>query len=183
MMIRWTRALAAAVVVLSGAGCATILYSAKDAKIKEELVQARCFETNGDYKGAVAAYEQTLRENPTHPWLDETLFSLGSLYAAPKNPDKDIARAFLYFQRLNKEFPQSRFSAGIQVWMGLIEELAELVAKKAEWTADTALKARRLKDYEALIQAQKATIEALQQQLAKMKEIDIQSETKAKIKK
>jgi len=183
MMPRWTRALAAAAVALTGAGCAVLMYSPKDVKIKEEIVQARRFEENGDFKGAIAAYEQTLKENPAHPWLEETLFSLGRLHASSANPDKDFNRSLFNFLRLGKEFPKSRLTAGIRVWMDLIAELAELETKNAEWTADAAVKARKIKEYEALIQTQKAAIEALQQQLAKMKEIDIQSETKAKIKK
>jgi outer membrane protein assembly factor BamD (BamD/ComL family) len=182
-MTRLTRALVALFVLLNGAGCATILYSPQNVKIKEEIALADSFAAQGNYKGAASGYERTLKEAPQHPWLEQTLFSLGCLYASDKNPDKDFGRALSYFQRLNKEFPQSRFTAGIQVWAGFLGELVELTARTAELAADASLKTKKIKELETLILAQKAAIEALQQQLAKMKEIDIQSEAKAKIKK
>jgi outer membrane protein assembly factor BamD (BamD/ComL family) len=178
-----TRALTALFVLLNGAGCATILYSPQNVKIKEEIAQADGFALKGNYKQAVLGYERTLKEVPRHPWLEQTLFDLGCLYASDKNPDKDFGRALSYFQRLNKEFPRSRFIAGIQVWAGFLAELVDLTARTAELSADASLKTKRIKELEALIQTQKAAIEALQQQLNKMKEIDIQSEAKAKIKK
>ena len=52
--------------------------------------------------------------------------------------------------------------------------------REAAWSAELNLKAKKLKELEALVESQKASLESLQRQLRKMKEIDIQSERKAK---
>jgi TolA-binding protein len=178
-------------------------------KIRKEIARAEYLAGRGNYKEAVALYEQTIKESSKNPWREQVLFNLGRLYALNENPDKDYARALSYLQRLKKEFPKSRFKIGIQSWLGLLGNLVtlelELKARTAElaqhklssqletarwnaerrelessWSGEIKLKDKKIRELETLIQTQKTAMEALQQQLKKMKEIDIQSEKKAK---
>jgi tetratricopeptide (TPR) repeat protein len=194
---------------LGCACCSTLLHSPQNAKIKSEIAQAEYLAGRGNYKESIALYEQTIKGSSKNPWRDRVLFNLGCLYSLGENPDKDFARSLFYLQRLKEEFPKSRFKAGIQVWAGLLENLVslelELKASQAEfaenrfsmeqeiarlkaerlelessWSTEIKLKDKKLRELETLIQTQKTAIEALQQQLKKMKEIDIQSEKKAK---
>jgi TolA-binding protein len=183
--------------LLISAGCSTMLRSPQSARVRNQIAQAEVLAGTGNYGGAIALLERTTRESPGDPRQDEVLFDLGRLYASEENPDKDFARSLFYLQRLNKEFPKSRFQAEARAWVGLLEKLyaleVELKAKaetqsslereiaglKAENRELESLR-RKLGELEALIQAQKAAIETLQMQLKKMKEIDIQSEKKPK---
>jgi len=194
--------------LLAAAGCSAVLRSPHDAAIKNTMAQAEYFAGRGDYEQAISKYEQTIKSSSRNPWRDKVLFELGCLYAVNENPGQDFAQSLLYFRRLNEEFPKSRFKAQIQVWVGFLETLVslelELEARKAEfaenksalekeiarlkaerlelessWSKEISLKANKLRELENLIEAQKTAIETLQQQLKKMKEIDIQSEKKA----
>ncbi len=174
-----------------------MLRSPQSARVRNQIAQAEYLAGTGNYGGAIALLERTTRESPEDPRQDEVLFDLGRLYASEENPDKDFARSLFYLQRLNKEFPKSRFQAEARAWVGLLEKLyaleVELKAKaetqsslereiaglKAENRELESLR-RKLGELEALIQAQKTAIETLQMQLKKMKEIDIQSEKKPK---
>ena len=181
----------------------------RKAETKQKIAQAEYLAGRGDYRTAIAKYEQTLRVPSQNPWQDKVLFNLGGLYAAAGNPEPDFARSLACFRRLRQEFPKSRFNAQSRVWLGLLEKIvdleSELAAARAElaenkllldresarleaerlereaaWSAETNLKARKLKELEALVESQKAALESLQRQLRKMKEIDIQSERKSK---
>ena len=195
--------------LLAAAGCSAVLRSPHDAAIKNTMAQAEYFAGRGDYEQAISKYEQTIKSSSRNPWRDKVLFELGCLYAVNENPGQDFAQSLLYFRRLNEEFPKSRFKAGIPVWLGLLEQLVsletELKAARAElaetrlsleqeiarreaerrqreasWSAEINLKTKKLKELENLLQAQKAALESLQQQMKRMKDIDIQSEKKAK---
>jgi hypothetical protein len=195
--------------VLATAGCSTALLSPRKAETRQKIAQAEYLAGRGDYQAAIAKYEQTLREPSQNPWQDKVLFSLGGLYAAAGNPEPDFARSLACFQRLRQDFPKSRFNAQSQVWLGLLEKLvsleseleaaraeltenkllldresarleAERLDREAAWSAELNLKAKKLKELEALVESQKASLESLQRQLKKMKEIDIQSERQAK---
>lgn len=204
-----TRNLAILFTILIFTSCSTLLYSPQNAEIKKKIDQAEYFANRGNYKEAISGYEQIIKKSSKNPWQDKVLFNLGCLYTLNENPDKDFARSLFCFQSLKGEFPKSRFNAQIQVWLGLLEKLVslelELKARKAEfaeiefslkqeivklkaertelessWSTELNLKAKKLRELENLIQTQKTTIEALQEQLKKMKEIDIRSEKKAK---
>lgn len=195
--------------VLAAAGCSTALLSPRKAATQQKIAQAEYLAGRGDYRAAIAKYEQTLREPSPNPWQDEVLFNLGGLYAAAGNPEPDFALSLACFQRLRRDFPKSRFNAQSGVWLGLLEKLvdleseleaaraeltenkllleresarleAERLEREAAWSAEMSLKARKLKELETLVESQKASLESLQRQLKKMKEIDIQSERKAK---
>ena len=191
------RSLTISVALLISAGCSTMFRSPQSARVRNEIAQAEHLADTGDYRGAIVVLERTTRESPENPWQDEVLFDLGRLYASDGNPDKDFARSLFYLQRLNKEFPKSRFQAEARAWVGLLEKLYALeVELKARAEARSSLEReiaelkaenreieslrRKLGELENLIQAQKTTIEALQIQLKKMKEIDILSEKKPK---
>lgn len=178
-------------------GCSTMLRTPQNAKIKNQIAQAEYFAGTGNYKNAIALLEQTTRESSENPWQDKVLFDLGRLYASDDNPGKDFARSLFYLQRLNKEFPKSRFRAETRVWVGLLEKLYSLEIDLKARTEDQILlereiarlkadnrelesRGKKLSELENLIQTQKTAIETLQEQLKKMKEIDIQSEKKAK---
>lgn len=191
------RALTISIALLISASCATMLRSTHSARVKARIAQADHLAGMGNYGDAIAVLERTARESPEGPRQDEMLFDLGRLYASHENPDRDFARSLFYLQRLSREFPKSRFKAEAGAWVGLLEKLYALeVELKAGAEARSRLEreiaqlkadnrelealGRKLGELETLIQAQKTSIETLQAQLKKMKEIDLQSEKKPK---
>ncbi len=199
------RKLAVVFVILSAAGCSSVFLSPRNAEVKRKVAQAEYFAGRRNYGPAVSQYEQIIAASPGNPWEDKVLFALGCLYALSDNPDRDFSRSLSCFQRLKERHPKSRFSSQARIWVDLLgtieslqsellagqagklsleQEMARMKAERLEresaWSADIELKARKLRELENLIQTQKDALESLQQQLKKMKEIDIQSEKKAK---
>jgi len=203
-----TRILAVWLTLLVCAGCSTVWLSRENAGVKTEIAQAEYMAARGNYEGATATYERILERSPQNPWRDRVLFSLGGLYAQEGNPKQDFARSLTCFRTLKAEFPESRFEAESQVWACLLEKIVslglDLKAKEAELaerqagleqeigrleterreleaslTAEIKGKEDKLRELESLIQTQKTALETLQQQLKKMKEIDIKAEKKA----
>jgi hypothetical protein len=176
---------AAALALLACAGCATVFLSPQTAEIKREIALAESLAGRGLYPEAISACERAIAKSAGNPSREEALFKLGSLYAAAENPDRDFARSLACLQGLVKEFPKGRRTSESRPWVGVLEELlaleAELKDRTAEFAADQGVKAKRLKELEGQLQAQKAAVEALQQQMKKMKEIDIESEKKTKV--
>ena len=121
-----TRNLALLCAVLAAAGCSTALLSPRKAETQQKIAQAEYLAGRGDYRAAIAKYEQTLRDPSQNPWQDKVLFNLGGLYAAAGNPEPDFARSLACFRRLRQEFPKSRLNAQSQVWLGLLEKLVSL---------------------------------------------------------
>lgn len=195
------RKLAIFIAILSWTCCSAVLYSPRNTEIKKDMAQAESFARRGLYREAISGYEQINRKSPENPWQDEVLYSLGRLYALDENPGKDFFRSLFYFQGLKEKFPRSPRSAQIQVWIGLLEKIVSLELKmaereaefaelklslegdierlKAERLAEINLRVQKLRELEDLIQIQQNQIGALQQQLKRMKEIDIKSEKKA----
>jgi hypothetical protein len=206
--MKTTRNVLIAFVILFAAGCSAALLSPRKAETRKRIAQAEQLARRGDYRAAIATYEQTLTEPSQNPWRDKVLFDLGRLYAAAGNPDPDFTGSLACFKRLRQDFPTSRFNAQSQVWVGLLEKLvsleseleasrvelsekkllldesagleAERSEREAARSAEINLQAKKLKELEALVESQKTVLESLQRQLKKMKEIDIQAEKKAK---
>jgi tetratricopeptide (TPR) repeat protein len=104
----------------------------------------------GDYSRALEKNQELLEE---YPWMgDSALFQMGLISAHPKNPGKNYKKSIRYFQRLIDEFPKSDLKNQAQIW---ILSLQELLAKDKE-------------------------IAALQGQIKKLKEIDLNLEEKKK---
>ena len=187
------------------ASCSTLPHNARTITIKNQISQAGYLAGRGDYRGAIEVYEKTISEAGANPWQDRVLYELGRLYAEGANPGRDFGRSQYYFQRLKTEFPKSRLASDTGVWLGMLDRITvlefELKSRQAEYdkgvaaleqetaklraenqarTAEADQRSLKIRELEALVSSQKTAIETLQRQLRKMKEIDIQSEKKAK---
>ena len=81
--------------------------------------------SKGDYEGALEENKEVLSRYPDRAPGDEALYNIGLIYAHYGNPQKDYHKAFSFFWRLLKEFPQSSYTEEAKVWTGVLNAIEE----------------------------------------------------------
>ena len=92
-------------------GCATLID-------KDHLLRSQRLIDRGDFEGALEENQKVLSSYVNRPPGDEALFNMGLIYAHYGNPQKDYKKAFSFFWRLIKEFPQSPLYEEAKIWTG-----------------------------------------------------------------
>ncbi len=123
----------------------------------------------GNYAAFVEDNQKELREcrgaaQSDESRCDEVLFNLGFVYAYPKSPYWNQARALRYFEELVRKYPQSPWAFQARAWTDLMKKAA---------TSDN--KSRRLKDE---LKSKDAAIDDLQEQIKRSRDIDMEIERK-----
>jgi hypothetical protein len=138
-----------------------------------------------DFDEVISESRRVLAAEDSDVPSDAALFTLGIVYAHPRNPSKNSAEAMNLFTRLLQDYPQSPWASQARVWLALLREqdtLGESNAKLHE--ENTALDSvnKKLRDeQENYMQTQKKLRdenENLQQVIKKMKQVDIEIEEK-----
>ncbi|MGV8056990.1 MAG: tetratricopeptide repeat protein [Smithellaceae bacterium] len=99
-------------------GCANLyerLVTKPDFEQAEDLVRQE------DYNAAAGKYEQIIARHPLVG--DAVLFQLGIIYALPQNQHKDYHKALEYFQRLVKNYPESKYRRDSDVLVSLVNDI------------------------------------------------------------
>lgn len=131
---------------------------------KPDFEQAGDFARQGDYAAAAVKYEQIIAR---YPWVgDDVLFQLGMIYASPRNQHKDYRKSLEYFQRLVKNYPQSKYRQDSEALISLVNDI---------YNKDKQLNVHR-KQVEKLEQL----LEISEKKLELMKEVDINLKQKRK---
>jgi tetratricopeptide (TPR) repeat protein len=102
-------------------GCATLIGS--DFRDTEMLL------ARGDYEDALEKNMKVLARFSNIPPADKALFNLGLIYAHYGNPNKDYKKAFSFFWRLSKDFPQSPLAEEAKIWVGVLNTIEETKIK------------------------------------------------------
>jgi hypothetical protein len=95
---------------------------------------------------------------------DVTLFNLGFVYAYPQSPYRDPQKARQYLHQLRSKFPQSPWTSQGQMLLAFVNEQARLDEGQRRLRTD--------------LRARDTTIQKLQGQLDRSREIDIDLEKK-----
>jgi hypothetical protein len=149
------------VVVLFLSGCVSSpvsLFGSQPAFPPLKVIQ------NGDYRGFLAENRRNLSECGESLACDVTLFNLGFVYAYPQSPYRDPQKARQYLHQLRSRFPRSPWTSQGQILLAFMNEQVSL--EEAQRRLRTDLRARD------------ATIQKLQGQLDRSREIDIDIEQK-----
>jgi len=102
-------------------GCITIQRLPPVAQEYAHLESIEAYFRRGDFDGAMKASQAVLSRSPkTHPG-DEALINLGLISAHYANPKKDYKKALGYFQRVEREFPESLFLEEAKIWIGVLQ--------------------------------------------------------------
>ena len=172
------------------------------AKGERHLARARTLLAKGKYEASEGKTKEVLRLYP-RTLGDEALIQMGLIYVYPDNPDRDYQKSLGCFQRLIKEFPQSKAKGQAEVWVLLLQEAMDKdiifqqeIANKDKWIGElkketgdleTVLKKKKKRIKEMESEAKRletkeeglvAEAEKLKEQLLRLKEIDLGIEEK-----
>lgn len=99
-------------------GCLT--FSSALSGNKGRLAPVQSALSRDDFEGAVKESQLALALSPLTSPGDEALMRLGLLSAHYANPKRDYQKALVYFQRLEKEFPESPLAEEAKIWVGVL---------------------------------------------------------------
>jgi tetratricopeptide (TPR) repeat protein len=106
----------------------------------------------GKYPEAVRNYEEFLKSNPENEGMDGILFNLGLSCALSPDSDRNLPAAKTTLSRLVSEYPNSRYRSQAQLILSLITQVEQLNLDVRE---------------------RDSSIQALREELKKLKEIDL----------
>jgi tetratricopeptide (TPR) repeat protein len=148
-------------------------------KGEERLARAWTLFAKGKYGASLTETKEVLRIYP-RTLGDLALFQMGLIYAHPKNPDQDYQRALQRFQRVIKEFPQSKFKNQAEVWVLFIQEIVdkereigELRQEASQLGKTLGKEEEKVKKEEEKVKKLESQVEKLKDQLLRLKEIDL----------
>ena len=174
-------------------------YPSKNLKTEEHLAKANYYMGKGDFQASLRESRQTLEY---YPQLlgDRALFQIGLIYSHPENEEHDATKAREAFGALINRYPQSPFRPQAELWILTLRNLQDtekiLVAKKRELVRlksqlrdrqrqlkgmqDQNQKVIDAKDeyYQRAIEAKTRQIKELEENIDKLKEVDIKIEEK-----
>ncbi|MGD8493879.1 MAG: hypothetical protein PVF71_10550 [Desulfobacterales bacterium] len=152
---------------LTAVGC---LHGPPQPQGEKQLLEARQRFASGDYRNALEINRRVLAQDPAN-LADQSLFQIGMIYAHPDNPDRDIQKALQSFQGIIDRYPASHLQPEAHLWRSVLDQLR---AQEDQIQFLT----RRSAPLEKALKIQKKKISQLQDQLEKLKRIDIHMEEK-----
>jgi len=102
---------------------------------KDDFHRARIFIEQGNFEAALEENQKILSIPGKNASKDRALFHIGMIYAASRNPKRDLGKSLSYFLRLVKEYPQSPFTDEAKTWIDLLQEnhkLNRMIEKSKE---------------------------------------------------
>jgi hypothetical protein len=120
---------------------------------------------SGDYKGFFAQNEEVLKTcDGSKKGCDVALFNMGFLYAYSVSPYYNPQKATSYFEQLTREHPGTTLAYQAEAWLDLLKR--DLTTQKGQ---------HRMRKQ---IKSKDATINQLQEQIQRSREIDQQMDRK-----
>ena len=112
--------------VLLLSGCAQVLDGTARASnqtlANDSLARAKRLFQEGNYEASLKENENALALAAGKTPADEALFNMGLIAAHSNNPAKNYSRALILFDRLVREYPESRLTEQGKVWIEVLRE-------------------------------------------------------------
>ncbi|MEW6108243.1 MAG: L,D-transpeptidase family protein [Nitrospirota bacterium] len=139
-------------------------------QVRATFKEANDLFSQGSYKASLSKYQQIIEKNPSE--ADRVLFEMGIIYSYPGNELKDYQKSLEYFQKLIKDYPESRYRKDSEMMLFQINNviLKDKTIAGQQAQIDTLQQEGKSKGNEII--ALKKRIEALEQEI-KSKENDI----------
>lgn len=164
--------------LLAGTGCAPYynLYNEEPfsfdqySEANQLLLQAKLSFSGGDFLTSLKKSQEMLNRFP-QKYGDHALYMMGLIYANPEYTYVNYEISIHFFKKLVKEYPKSVFKDKAKIWIWLLNQnmdYAEKIDKKNKRNAFLENKLR----------AEKKQIINLQNQIKRLKEIDLGIEKK-----
>jgi outer membrane protein assembly factor BamD (BamD/ComL family) len=118
--------------------------------------------SEGNYAASLSKYEEIIRQHPSA--ADRALFEMGIIYAYPSNAQKDYGKAVECFQRILKDFPESRYRRDAAEMISHINNVTIGEKKLLEQQAQIATLEQEAKIRESENRALQKRVEALEQE-------------------
>ena len=125
--------------------------------------EANDFFNHGEYKASLKKYEQIIEKNPAV--ADRVLFEMGVIYAHPSNEEKDYQKSLECFQKIVKDYPDSKFRRDSQLMIFQIHNIINKDKIIAAQQTEIEASRRELKSKNNEIVALQENIEALEQNI------------------
>ena len=164
--------------LLAGTGCAPYynLYNEEPfsfdqySEANQLLLQAKLSFSSGDFLTSLKKSQEMLNRFP-QKYGDHALYMMGLIYANPEYTYVNYGISIHFFKKLVKEYSESAFKNKAKIWIWLLNQnmdYAERIDKKNKRNAFLEKKLR----------AEKKQIINLQNQIKRLKEIDLGIEKK-----
>ena len=164
--------------LLAGTGCAPYynLYNDEPfsfhqySEANQLLLEAKLSFSSGDFLTSLNKNQEMLNRFP-QKYGSHALYMMGLIYANPENTYVNYEISIHFFKKLVKEYPQSVFKDKAKIWIWLLNQnmdYAEKVDKKN----------KRIDWLENELKTGKKEIIYLQNQIKRLKEIDLGIEEK-----
>lgn len=101
----------------------------------DHFQRAKNFFDQGNFEAALEENHKALSTSGKINPKDRALFQIGLIYAASRNPKRDLDKSLSFFLRLVKEYPQSPFMEEAKTWIDLLQEnhkLNRMIEKSKE---------------------------------------------------
>jgi tetratricopeptide (TPR) repeat protein len=135
---------------------------------EQHLVEARHLMTGGNYDAALAE-NQTILDQYPQSLADQALFMMGQIYAHPENPNNDYQKSLEYFQRIARAYPESELKDDARLWVLIIFQIIDKEKEIQQLN-------EKIGPLEQTVEIQKIKLNRLQDQLEKLKNIDLKIE-------
>ena len=164
--------------LLAGTGCAPYynLYNEEPfsfdqySEANQLLFQAKLSFSNGDFSTSFKKNQEMLNRFP-QKYGEHALYMMGLIYANPEYTYVNYEISIHFFKKLVKEYPKSVFKDKAKIWIWLLNQNMDYAEKNDK-------KNKRNAFLENKLRAEKKQIINLQNQIKRLKEIDLGIEKK-----
>jgi len=164
--------------LLAGTGCAPYynLYNdepflfPQHSEANHLLLQAKSSFASGDFLASLKRSQEMLNRFPQR-YGEHALYMMGLIYANPEYTYVNYDMSIHFFKKLVKEYPESVFNNRAEIWISLLNQnidYAKMMDKKN----------KRISFLENKLEIEKKEIINLQNQIKRLKEIDLGIEEK-----
>jgi len=148
------------VISLATGGCVHFHISQEG---EEDLARARSLMSQGLFEASFRESQEVLRRYPQGQG-DHALFQMGLIYLHPQNPKVDYQKSLGYFQRLEREFPDSQLRSEAEIWISLLNKSLEKEEDIKALNEERNLKEKEINRNKQEINRLRIQVESLQNQ-------------------
>lgn len=95
-------------------------------EVDQHLLHGRELFAQKDFEGALSEYQEIYSLATHQPPEDEALYSIGLIYAHPRNPRRNPMKSLYYFNRVTVDYPQSLWAGQAMAWIEMLQESGRL---------------------------------------------------------